>query len=129
MLPEPAMSCRCPRWAGGVSLDAGVFALVNNLRDPRDPRGRQYPLGAVLLIALCAPACRFDSSRAMGQWARPRLSPGHAGTAGATPPQRCSGVPAGLTRRRTPIHAITEGGDCRWYRRHTPTVTGPFFMN
>jgi hypothetical protein len=52
-----------------VSPDAGVFALVNDLRDPRDPRGRQYPLGAVLLVALCALACRFDSFRAMGQWA------------------------------------------------------------
>ncbi|MFE3495631.1 ISAs1 family transposase [Streptomyces sp. NPDC059175] len=52
-----------------MSPDAGVFALVNNLRDPRDPRGRQYPLGAVLLIALCAMVCRFDSFRAMGQWA------------------------------------------------------------
>lgn len=63
------MSCRCPGCAGGVSPDAGVFALVNDLRDPRDPRGRQYPLGAVLLVALCALACRFDSFRAMGQWA------------------------------------------------------------
>jgi len=63
------MSCRCPGCAGGVSPDAGVFALVNDLRDPRDPRGRRYPLGAVLLVALCALACRFDSFRAMGQWA------------------------------------------------------------
>ena len=69
MLPEFAMSCRCPGCAGGVSPDAGVFALVNDLRDPRDPRGCQYPLGAVLLVALCALACRFDSFRAMGQWA------------------------------------------------------------
>jgi predicted transposase YbfD/YdcC len=52
-----------------VSPDAGVFAMVNDLRDPRDPRGCQYPLGAVLLVALCALACRFDSFRAMGQWA------------------------------------------------------------
>jgi predicted transposase YbfD/YdcC len=63
------MSCRCPGCAGGVSPDVGVFALVNSLRDPRDARGRRYPLGAVLLIALCALACRFDSFRAMGQWA------------------------------------------------------------
>ena len=69
VIPESAMSCRCPGRAGGVSPDAGVFVLVNSLRDPRDPRGRQYPLGAVLLIALCALACRFDSFRAMGQWA------------------------------------------------------------
>jgi hypothetical protein len=53
------MSCRCPGCAGGVSPDAGVFALVNDLRDPRDPRGRRYPLGAVLLVALCALACRL----------------------------------------------------------------------
>ncbi|MHA6757861.1 ISAs1 family transposase [Streptacidiphilus sp. PAMC 29251] len=46
-----------------------MFALVNGLRDPRDPRGRQYPLGAVLLVALCALSCRFESFRAMGQWA------------------------------------------------------------
>jgi predicted transposase YbfD/YdcC len=69
VIPESAMSCRCPGCTGGVSPDAGVFALVNSLRDPRDARGRQYPLGAVLLIALCALACRFDSFRAMGQWA------------------------------------------------------------
>lgn len=69
VLPESAMSCRCLGCAGCVSPGAGVFALVNNLRDPRDPRGRQYPLGAVLLVALCALACRFESFRAMGQWA------------------------------------------------------------
>ena len=46
-----------------------MFALVNSLRDPRDPRGCQYPLGAVLLVALCALACRFDSFRALRQWA------------------------------------------------------------
>ena len=63
------MSCGCRGCAGGVSPEVGVFALVNSLRDPRDPRGRQYPIGAVLLVALCALACRFDSFRAMGQWA------------------------------------------------------------
>jgi len=63
------MSSPCPACAGGVSPGAEVFALVNNLRDPRDPRGRQYPIGAVVLVALCALACRFDSFRAMGQWA------------------------------------------------------------
>lgn len=45
VIPGSAMSCCCPGCAGGVSPDAGVFTLVNNLRDPRDPRGRQYPLG------------------------------------------------------------------------------------
>jgi predicted transposase YbfD/YdcC len=69
VFPESAISCRCPGCAGAVSPGAGVFALVNDLRDPRDTRGRQYPLGAVLLVALCALACRFDSFRAMGQWA------------------------------------------------------------
>lgn len=63
------MSCGCAGSIEGVSPDSGVFALVNGLRDPRDPRGRQYPLGSVLLVALCALACRFDSFRAMGQWA------------------------------------------------------------
>lgn len=63
------MSCCCPGCTVGVSPDGGVFALVNGLRDPRDPRGRVYPLGSVLLVALCAIACRFDSFRAMGQWA------------------------------------------------------------
>ena len=69
MIPESAMSCRCVGGIGGVSPNGGVFALVNGLRDARDPRGRQYPLGTVLLVALCALACRFDSFRAMGQWA------------------------------------------------------------
>jgi predicted transposase YbfD/YdcC len=69
VIPESAMPCRCSGCVVGVSPDAGVFALVNGLRDPRDPRGCQYPLGAVLLVALCALACRFDSFRAMGQWA------------------------------------------------------------
>src|SRR5262245_39909599 len=69
VLPESAMSCRCSGCAAGVSPDAGVFTLVHDLRDSRDPRGRQYPVGAVLLVALCALACRFDSFRAMGQWA------------------------------------------------------------
>jgi predicted transposase YbfD/YdcC len=69
VFPESAMSCRCPGCVARVSPEGGVFALVNSMRDPRDPRGRQYPLGAVLLIVLCALACRFDSFRAMGQWA------------------------------------------------------------
>lgn len=69
MIPESAMSCLCPGCAGGVSAGGGVLALVNGLRDPRDPRKRQYPLGAVLLVALCAIACRFDSFQAMEQWA------------------------------------------------------------
>lgn len=63
------MSCGCAECPEGVSPGAGVFALVDALRDPRDPRGRRYPLGSVLLVALCAIACRFDSFRAMGQWA------------------------------------------------------------
>ena len=66
MIPESAMPCRCKGGIGGVSPDSGVLALVTGLRDTRDPRGRRYPRGAVLLVAL---ACRFDSFRAMGQWA------------------------------------------------------------
>jgi predicted transposase YbfD/YdcC len=69
VISESAMSCRCAGGVEGVSPDGGVFAQVNGLRDPRDPRGKQYPLGSVLLVALCALACRFDSFRAMGQWA------------------------------------------------------------
>jgi predicted transposase YbfD/YdcC len=69
VIPESAMSSRLPGGAGGVSPGVTLFSLVNGLRDPRDPRGRQFPLGAVLLVALCALSCRFDSFRAMGQWA------------------------------------------------------------
>ncbi|MEU3342351.1 ISAs1 family transposase [Streptomyces sp. NPDC006668] len=69
MIRESAMYGRCLGCTGDVSAGGGLFALVNGLRDPRDARGRRYPLGAVLLVALCAISCRFDSFRAMGQWA------------------------------------------------------------
>lgn len=104
------MSCRCPGCAGGVSPDAGVFALVNDLRDPRDPRGCQYPLGAVLLVALCALACRFDSFRAMGQWAaaappatRERLGLRRRGAFGLVK------APGSDTVRRV-VNAVMPGG-------------------
>jgi len=69
VIPESAMSCRCTGCDTTAASGGGVFALVNGLRDPRDRRGRIYPLGSVLLVALCAIACGFDSFRAMGQWA------------------------------------------------------------
>lgn len=104
------MSCRCPGCAGGVSPGAGVFALVNTLRDPRDPRGRRCPLGAVLLVVLCALACRFDSFRAMGQWAAAappatleRLGPRRRGAFGLVK------APSSDTIRRA-VNAVMPGG-------------------
>ncbi|MFJ3934746.1 MULTISPECIES: ISAs1 family transposase [unclassified Streptomyces] len=93
-----------------MSADSGVFALVNGLRDPRDPRGRQYPLGSVLLIALCAIASRFDSFRAMGQWAAvaPPTTLGRLGL------RRCGAfalvkAPSADTIRRV-VNAVLPGG-------------------
>lgn len=45
------------------------MARVHAVPDPRDPRGCRYAAGTVLMVALCALACGFDSYRAMGQWA------------------------------------------------------------
>lgn len=104
------MSCRCPGCTGGVSPDVGVFALVNSLRDPRDARGRQYPLGAVLLVALCALACRFDSFRAMGQWAA-AAAPGTLGRLGLRRRGAFGLVmaPSSDTIRRV-VNAVMPGG-------------------
>lgn len=100
----------CVGCTGGVLPDGGVSALVNGLRDPRDPRGRQYPLGSVLLVALCALACRFDSFRVMGQWvaAAPpatlvRLGLRRRGVFGLVR------VPGSATIRRV-VNAVMPGG-------------------
>lgn len=69
VIRQSAMSCPCLECVAGVSGAHGFVALVHGLRDPRKARGRRHPLGAVLLTALCAVACGFDSFRAMGQWA------------------------------------------------------------
>jgi predicted transposase YbfD/YdcC len=104
------MSCRCSGCATGASGDVGVSELVNDLRDPRDPRGRVYPVGAVLLVALCAIACRFTSFRAMGQWAanapqetRLRLGLPRRGALGLAP------APSGATIRRV-VEGVMPGG-------------------
>lgn len=63
------MSGPCVACASDVSRRCGVVGVLGGLRDPRKARGCRYPLGSVLLVALCALACGFDSFRAMGQWA------------------------------------------------------------
>jgi predicted transposase YbfD/YdcC len=73
VISESAMSCLSLECTCGVSGVHELHARLRRMpdpRDPRDPRGRRYALSTVLLIALCALACGFDSYRAMGQWAR-----------------------------------------------------------
>lgn len=110
MIRQSAMSCPCLECTRGVSGAHGFPALVMGLRDPRKARGRRHPLPAVLLVALCALACGFDSYRAMGQWA--------AGAPQATlvrlgfPARGVFAVavaPSGATIRRL-VQAVLPGG-------------------
>ena len=87
----------CPRWS-----TACVTRVTRG--------GRQYPLGSVLLVALCALACRFDSFRVMGQWvaAAPpatlvRLGLRRRGVFGLVR------VPGSATIRRV-VNAVMPGG-------------------
>jgi len=68
VIHQSAMSCPCLECTAGVSGAHGFVAMVRALRDPRDPRGVRHPLAAVVLAALCAMACGFDTQRAIGQW-------------------------------------------------------------
>jgi hypothetical protein len=76
------MACpqwHCRAWArvvesgpdGGQVLAVGPRQRLEELPDPRSPRGRIYPLACLIAIALCA--CAFTSGgndrlTAVGQW-------------------------------------------------------------
>ena len=56
---------------GGQELAAGTWQRLEELPDPRSPRGRIYPLACLVAIALCAfTAAGNDRLTAVGQWIR-----------------------------------------------------------
>ena len=55
----------------GASLAAGTWQRLEALPDPRSRRGRIYPLGCLIAVALCAfTAAGHDRFTAVGQWIR-----------------------------------------------------------
>src|SRR5512142_767033 len=56
---------------GGQDLAAGAWQRLEELPDPRSPRGRVYPLACLVAIALCAfTAAGNDRLTAVGQWVK-----------------------------------------------------------
>ena len=56
---------------GGDDLAAGTWQRLEELPDPRSPRGRIYPLACLVAIAVCAfTAAGNDRLTAAGQWIR-----------------------------------------------------------
>jgi predicted transposase YbfD/YdcC len=54
---------------GGQVLAAGAWQKLEELPDPRSPRGRIYPLACLVAVALCAfTAAGNDRLTAVGQW-------------------------------------------------------------
>jgi hypothetical protein len=54
---------------GGQDLTLGTWQRLDELPDPRSPRGRIYPLACLIAIALCAfTAAGNDRLTAVGQW-------------------------------------------------------------
>src|SRR6266705_921529 len=55
----------------GDDLEAGTWQRLEELPDPRSPRGRIYPLACLVAIAVCAfTAAGNDRLTAVGQWVR-----------------------------------------------------------
>ena len=53
----------------GQELAAGAWQKLEELPDPRSPRGRIYPLACLVAVALCAfTAAGNDRLTAVGQW-------------------------------------------------------------
>src|SRR5512142_175136 len=53
----------------GDDLPAGAWQRLEELPDPRSPRGRIYPLACLVAVALCAfTAAGNDRLTAVGQW-------------------------------------------------------------
>src|SRR5690242_2769064 len=56
---------------GGQDLAVGVWQRLEELPDPRSPRGRVYPLACLVAIALCAfTAAGNDRLTVVGQWVK-----------------------------------------------------------
>jgi predicted transposase YbfD/YdcC len=56
---------------GGDDLEAGTWQRLEELPDPRSPRGRVYPLACLVAIAVCAfTAAGNDRITAAGQWVK-----------------------------------------------------------
>jgi predicted transposase YbfD/YdcC len=56
---------------GGENLAAGTWQRLEELPDPRSPRGRVYPLACLVAVAVCAfTAAGNDRFTAVGQWVR-----------------------------------------------------------
>jgi hypothetical protein len=84
---------------GGEDVPDDTWARLERIPDPRNPRGRRYPLPSLIAIALCAlTAAGHDQLCAIGQWiaratqtdlARLRI-PADPLTGRRTPPAECT---------------------------------------
>jgi len=97
----------------------GLLVALSELRDPRDPRGRRYPLASMLAAAVCAVMAGACTFAAMADWLRD-LDPSQwtrLGFAGKVP------VPSTLWRLLTRIDdtALSEVLT-RWVRSRTAPV-------
>jgi predicted transposase YbfD/YdcC len=66
---QSSMSAAVVECVFGVSEPNLLLRRLAEMKDPRDRRGRRFPLSALLLVALCATAAGFGGYRAMAQWA------------------------------------------------------------
>ncbi|ONI91907.1 hypothetical protein ALI22I_06440 [Saccharothrix sp. ALI-22-I] len=52
-----------------VSRHDQLLLVLSSVPDPRKPRGRRYPLAAVIAVAMCAVLAGAKGFTAIGQWA------------------------------------------------------------
>lgn len=53
-----------------IEQEGGLMQLLNNITDPRKPRGVRHPVGTMAAIAVCAALSGARSFSAIAQWAK-----------------------------------------------------------
>lgn len=53
-----------------MEQEGGLMQLLNNMTDPRKPRGVRHPVGTVVAVAVCAALSGARSFSAIAQWAK-----------------------------------------------------------
>lgn len=105
--PDPTM----------IAALESVRDLLATVPDPRQPRGRRYPLVAVLLLVLTGLLCKMTSLRSIARWGR-----WHAGTLAPV-----LGLARGTLPSAATIGRVLQGLDAQdlderltcWLRTHT----------